>query len=455
MMEKANGKWLWKKTETEKLFEPFAVSYQLTIVTRKPLLEEQVIRTLTHFHRKVPLLRTCFGERDGEAWLREMTEEIIDFELLTDNIKDQDLHAKLQGYNFNTEIGPLWCVKLRPESHSSAECVFREGTSGFPHMYSLFLGINHAITDGTTNAIVCGFLIQILDDVLAGKEINDEEQLGIFISDEKTVKAMREQVAFVKDNPEVLRTLEEDHRKLQERHSILKNTFKGVAKEGARTAFLTKDLNTETTAAFIKRCRAEGVTVNSAFIGIANFALVDLLAQGGLVQESYSIRNAHVVNTRRYMEGDASQYLGCHIAIQNVIHETPRNFSENFWSYAKPIHDEFQTKIKSGFPLQVEGTKDLMPKTSDFDTTFEFDYCITNMGDVTQRLTEGGDQVQVVHLLRIAEISRVPIALDSFLHSFRGRFTHTLAYNTSLVTSQMAELYYEKIDYYLRASLKI
>lgn len=96
-----------------------------------------------------------------------------------------------------------------------------------------------------------------------------------------------------------------------------------------------------------------------------------------------------------------------------------------------------------------------MPKTSDFDTTFEFDYCITNMGDVTQRLTEGGDQVQVVHLLRIAEISRVPIALDSFLHSFRGRFTHTLAYNTSLVTSQMAELYYEKIDYYLRASLKI
>lgn len=29
----------------------------------------------------MPLLRTCFGERDGEAWLREMTEEIIDFEV--------------------------------------------------------------------------------------------------------------------------------------------------------------------------------------------------------------------------------------------------------------------------------------------------------------------------------------------------------------------------------------
>lgn len=377
------------------------------------------------------------------------------FQLLIDNTKDEDLHARLQGYNFNKETGPLWCVKLRPESHSSAEGVSREGISGFPHMYSLFLGINHAITDGTTNAIICGYLIQILDDVLAGKQIDEEEQLGIFISDEKTIKAVQEQVAFVKDNPEILKTLEKDHQVLQGRRSIFKNTFKGVAKEEARTLFMTQNLDSETTAAFIKRCRAEGVTVNSAFIGIANFALVDLLVQGGLERDSYSIRSSHVLNARRYMEGDASQYLGCHLTILNVIFETPRSFSESFWRYVKPIQEEFQTKIKSGYALQIEGTKGLVSNTSDFDPTFEFDYCITNMGDVTQRVTEGGDHVHVLQLLRTAEISRVPIALSSFLHTFLGRFTHTLAYNTSLVTSQMAELYYDKIDYYLRASLQI
>ncbi|XP_042888118.1 uncharacterized protein LOC122263646 [Penaeus japonicus] len=444
--------WLWKKTSTERFNEPFTVSYQLSFVTREPLLEEQFIRALGHLYRKVPLLRTCFGERDGETWLREMPQENTDFEMISDDTKDEDLHAKLMAYNFKKQTGPLWCVKLRPESRSSPNGIIREGVPGFPHKYTLFLGINHAITDGTSNATICGYLIQTLENVLAGKPVNDEEQLGNFISDEKTKKVIQEQMTVVKGDPELQGKLSRENQVLQGRHSILKTVYKGVGEEKARTVFLTREYDIETTAAFIKRCRAEGVTV--AFTAIANFALVDLLVNGGLEQDSYSIRSTHVLNARRYLEGDASQYLGCHITVLTVICETPRNFDENFWNYAKPVNVELQTKIKSGYSLQMEGMNDV-PKTSDFDPFFEFDYCITNMGDVTQKVTEGGDHVQVVKLMRIGDISKVPLTLDSFLHTFRGRFTHTLAYNTSLVNSHMAQLYYDKIDYYIRASLEI
>ncbi|XP_042890274.1 uncharacterized protein LOC122265184 [Penaeus japonicus] len=449
------AKWLWKKTLTENFFETFAISYQLSIVTREPLLEEQLIRALTICQRKVLPLRTCYGERDGETWLREMTQEIVDFELLSDDEKNEDLHRRLHGYNFNTQTGPLWCVKLRRDSHSSPECVFSEEVPGFPHKYSLFLGINHAITDGTSNVIICGFLIQILEDVLFGKEINDKEQLGVFISDEKTNKVKQEQVAVVKGNPELQRTLIKDWQVLQERRSIHKAIFKGVGEKKARTAFLTQSLDAETTAAFIKRCRVEGVTVNSAFTAVCNFAMVDLLVSGGLEQDSYSIQSTHVLNTRRYWEDGTSQYLGCHISLLSGILETPRNFGENFWKHVKPINEEFQMKFKSAYSLQLEGVKELVSETPDFDPTYEFEFCLTNMGLLSKSMTEGGDHVRAVHLLRTVDLNDVSCIYNNFLHTLNRRLTHTLVYNTSLATSHMAKLFCERAFHYLQASLKI
>ncbi|XP_042869682.1 uncharacterized protein LOC122251665 [Penaeus japonicus] len=447
-------KWLWKMTSTERFYEPFAICYQLTLVTRKPLLEEQVSRTLSHVYRKVPLLRTCFGERDGETWLREMPREIIDFEVLPEDKMDDDLHAQLQRYSFNKRTGPMWCVKLRPGPHFSPDGVFREEVQGFPHAYSLFFVINHAITDGTSNAYICGFLVQILEDVLAGKPINDTEQLGIFVSDERTKKVMQEQVAVMKGDPELQSNLVKDYQVLKGRYSLLKRVFKGVGEEKARSAILTRDLDAETTAAFIKRCRAEGVTVNSTFTAICNFALVDVLVYGGLEQDSYSIRSEHVLNARRYWKGDTSQYLGCHLTEpMHVIVEIPRDFNESFWDYARLTNEEFQTKLKSGAVLLKEAVKELVSESSDFDPSFELEFGITNMGDVTKKVTEGGDHVQVVHVIRTAAVHNVPFIWANFVHTFRGHLTNTLVYNTLFVTPKIAELFFERSFHYLQASL--
>lgn len=51
----------------------------------------------------------------------------------------------------------------------------------------------------------------------------------------------------------------------------------------------------------------------------------------------------------------------------------------------------------------MDGVKELLPKVSGSDPTFEFEFCITNMEDITKMATEGGDHAQVVHLLRTAD----------------------------------------------------
>nr|XP_027215422.1 uncharacterized protein LOC113808270 [Penaeus vannamei] len=446
-------KWLWKMTSTEEYYEPFTVSYQLTLVTREPLLQEQLVRTLLHLHRKVPLLRACYGERDGETWLREMQDEIIDFEMVPD-AKSNELHHKLHQYEFNRERGPLWCVKLRPEPHSSPDGVFREGVSGYPHMYTLFLGVNHANTDGTSNAMICGFLVQLLDDVLAGKHIDDEEQLGVFIPDEKTKSLIKEQEAVLETDPELKDRLLKDYQALKERRSYINSVFKGVGEKEGRSVILTQNWDAETTAAFIKRCRAEGVTVNSAYTAIASLAMVDLLVDGGFAKDSYSIRSAHVLNARRYWEEDTSKYLGCHLLpFMIAVVKTPRDAGEGIWNYARSVHEELQRKIRSGTPLKEEVVKELVPKHPDFDPWFEFEFCVTNMGDVTKKVTEGGDHVQAVHILRTAAVHGVPSPSIHFMHTFRGCLTNALVYNTSFLTSQMAEKFSERILHHLHASL--
>ncbi|XP_027215419.2 uncharacterized protein [Penaeus vannamei] len=452
----SNVKWMWKTTSTEIFYEPFGTCYEITLVTRKPLLEEQFRRTLSHFYKKVPNVRICFGERDGEMWLREMPQEIIDFEFLPAGKSDEDLHTKLQCYDFQKMTGPLWCVKLRPEPDCSPDGVFREGIEGYPHMYSMYWGINHAITDGTSNSTLCGFIVQLLDDVLAGKEINDEEQLGIYISDERTKQALREQEARV-DSDAVLRSkLTKEYQSLFGRRSLVTTLFKDVGEEKARTLHMTRDLDLETSAAFIKRCHAEGITVNSAFTAIGNFAIVDLLAKAGLEQESYSIRSEHVVNARRYWKGDNTGYLGCHITpLLTSVFETPRKFSADFWNYAKPIDEELRRKINGGTVLQMERIKSIVPKTSDIDPTFEFEFCLTNMGDLTKNVTEGGDHVQAVHALRTASLNNVPFIWANFLNTFRGRFTNTLVYNTLYVNAEITEYFFERSFHYLHAALKL
>lgn len=130
----------------------------------------------------------------------------------------------------------------------------------------------------------------------------------------------------MKSDPKLCTKLVGDYEALQKRNSLLKKTFKAVREEEVRTLYLTRNLDAETTTAFIKRCRAEGITVNSAFTVIANFALVDVLVYGGLEQDSYSIRSMRPVNTRRYWKGNSSQYLGCHLTLLDMILETPRNY---------------------------------------------------------------------------------------------------------------------------------
>nr|XP_027233079.1 uncharacterized protein LOC113824539 [Penaeus vannamei]XP_027233080.1 uncharacterized protein LOC113824539 [Penaeus vannamei] len=285
-------KWLWKATMAEMFFDAsnrfqtFMVSYQLTVATAAPLLEDQVTSALSHLYRKTPNLRACFDQRDGTTWLREMAQEKIDFEMLPETASVAETLQKLRNYHYDSNAGPLWCAKLRPGPPSEGAA---NEMQGFPHLYTFFLGFHHGITDGTSTMKICGFLVQLLNDVISGKTIDDVEQFGVFISGEVTHKIVNKRVAAMRADPEILQKMIGESEAHKSNCSILNLTYKDAREDECNTKYITRDLDVATTSAFFQKCRAESVTINTAFAALANAAMVDLLALGGLEQESYKI----------------------------------------------------------------------------------------------------------------------------------------------------------------------
>lgn len=446
-------KWLWRTTQTEDFYATYTISYQLTLATRVPLLEDHLRQALAHLFRKVPLLRVCFGKRDGEMWIREMAEEALDFEVVS-NVPREDIRESLQAYRYDLMKGPLWCVKLLSEPPSSP--VVPEGVdmTKFCHVYTLFLGLHHGITDGNSNMRICGFLVQILEAVLGRKDIDDAEQLGVYVSDERTQQLQKEYVASLEADPELRSKVVDEIQSRYGKYSLIKSTFKGVGEKVAKTGVLEMNLDADSTIAFIKRCRAEGVTVNSAFIAATSVSVVDLLVDGGLEQDTYEIRSDHVLNARRYWAGDTSQYLGCHLLpLMPVVAKTPRNITGKFWDFARSVHQELQKKFNEGGPLLEEAGRHFMSANADFDPTFQYEFCLTNMGNVTNLVTEGGDNLQALHVIRTVAMNTVPCTWSILLHTFRSRLILALTYNTSFVNSEMARKFCDGIFYRIREAL--
>ncbi|XP_047495030.1 uncharacterized protein LOC125043122 [Penaeus chinensis] len=410
------GKWLWK---TKGFFDCFNLCYQLTLAAREPLTEESLTRALTHLFRKVPPLRMRYGRRAGDTWLREMAKEIVDFEVVPDTTM-RDMHDKLQHRHYDTWTGPLWCARLWPRPHSSLpddELGFEK--SRYPHTYTLFFGFHHGITDGNTNMRICGFFVQLLNDVLAGKSIKDEEQLGILVSDERTKKLLEERIANMEADPEVQQRALDDYNARHTTHSMIKSTFEGAADKVGRSLLLARDMDVATTSQFVKRCRTENVTVNSAFTALANVALVDPSDGWGLA----------------------------------VIVPTPRDIGGKFWEYARLVHADMKQKIGTGTALQDEAVRHFMSEKTVMETIFSCEFAVTNMGDVTKLVTEGGEHVQAAHVLRSVNLDGVPSTCSNLCHTFRGRFIHVLSYNTASVTSQMAEQFCDRLFNQLRSSV--
>lgn len=427
----------------------FLLCYQLSLSSSAPLKEQDVREALIHLYRKVPCLRVCYGSRDGVIWFREVTNQNIDFQVIANGNVWETMNC-LRTYSYNSETGPLWCARLIPATE--------EVNSGydhhpdFPHCYHLMVGFHHGIVDGFTAMKTCGFIVTLLNDVIAGNAIRDEEQLGEFVGHEETNRLILEKKVLLEGDVTLLNQLVSNSESKKDVKSIFRDTFKSSEPTTkVRTRSVTHFLEPDITNKFIKRCRAEGVTVHSAFTTLASLAMVDLLVEKGVCQHSYNIINNHVINIRRYWSGDVSSSLGCHIvAPLRLYTDVARLSEETFWDVARSTHKDLQEALQEGVILRNQAIAQItssakMDAEGFFYPSLPADYSTSNLGDVTALISEGGEHVRPTRVLRSVSIHHTNASWSHLFNTFKGRFIHVLDYNNATIAKDLAEQYSDNI----------
>ncbi|KAK7083216.1 hypothetical protein SK128_011732 [Halocaridina rubra] len=453
-----NGQWLRKASTWEKVMEIghrhgcFLIWYQLNLKSKSPLKEEDVRLAVTHLYRKTPNLGTCLAKNNGEMWLKRASNPDVDFKVLRDQTVEE-VRESLRRYRYKSETGPLFCTRLLLDSSNNTSDT-EDLDPDFPFTSSFFLGTHHGITDGTSNMHIMGFFISLLNDVISKKPIQEHESLGVFVTEEETLQIIQKKKYILESDPSLMQKISREKEIYGHKIPLLISGFK-APEDKMRTVSLVEILDRATTLKFIQKCRQEKVTIHSAFTALSNVALVDCLVENGVIQDSYCLQNFHLVNLRRYWGVKIPIALGCHIGGPLTKYtDTPRNLGDRFWDYARSLHQNLKEDIASAQALTNKAFHDIMNPgvilftekfLLDSSKKYKGDFVVSNMGDVTSLVTEGGEYVKISHVMRSTTIHLIDKAVTINIHTFRGRFTMIFDYNAGVVRKEDGEKFCSQI----------
>ncbi|CAL4179421.1 unnamed protein product, partial [Meganyctiphanes norvegica] len=411
----------------------------------------------------IPILRVRLNWHSKVLWLRDMKQEKIDFKV-HEMCNLEEVHKDVMNKIYDSTEGPLWCVRLFSNTTKDTEEnveTSRDDKSDCVHKYVVLFGWHHSLTDGTSNMVICKHFLHLLNSVLGGEVIDDNIQLGYIADHEETNELVAMQKRELKDDPESLKSKLNVIYNIGKEPSLFLKAYpppKGVEPE---TLYLLYDLGRDYSKLFFDRCKTEGVTVHTAFCGIVNAAIVELMQEAGIGSDSFDIDARHAINHRPFWKNKTSDSLGCHIGGMHFVMNTPKNVRETLWTYIKEYHSSFYNKLQNGgvFESAVLDKMNFIssginPKTM-FDTpmipgTF---YQISNMGNIDKILTGLGQYVKVSDIARTSSIHHWDNIVLHLLQTFQGSLKYSMIYDATRMTKETAQIYMDRIFSILKESL--
>jgi len=450
-------KWTRPCNPSEAIFHQFQASdgiglvgYTLSLCTRMALEEEEVRQALCHLWRKIITLRLIILEKedDENPWFAEMEKEIIDLE----SISWEDVEAtvaELRATAFAGSPGPLWKVRMASKDGAL--------------QHKLVFVFHHAITDGTSSCRIMGHFMNLLNDVMAGREIDDGEQLTSHTDVEANTRHIMDMITKNwEKHPLAKANFYETLDKLMSEKPLMLDA--DLQKDKDVTPFTitcAHDFTEEETKKFIANCKLHKVSVHMAFSIASQIAMIELLKEKNISPEYYNMVTQHAVNNRRYYKDtvDYSKHFGLVVGMLAIKTSLPLDAKASFWKVSKKFSQNFTTGLDSAItlsslPYLIEKfieNPDMVndPPFSSLDMTNMGDITKIVTGDFAKELPENEDDklASVTHLIRSSSIHyNGATALLNF-HSFKGKFLYSIDSNTKYLSSESAKLY---TDYFVK-----
>ena len=360
---------------------------------------------------------------------------------------------------YNPETGPLWRARFLPWSEDHSEFVNHtfvpaEGTTSedrisqeakHPSICHIVIGFHHSITDGHSSTVLTRYFLCLLNDLLSGVKVDDSLQQSTLVTGTGRAKSYEERKSELLANKSLLEA------RLQDLINCIRPT--NIEKAYAvkpnlplKTVAVPFILDQTRTQRFIKRCKSEGVTVQTAFCSLVHAAIIKLLNESKSQYSSCEVSSMHAMNMRKiYQEEDTA--LGVEVGHFNLIWEVPSNILDNFWAHAKSFHAKFKEVCLCTDSLDYEILEkltdiDIMPYIPEEGRETPWPklmyYLTSNMLDVTKILGDCGNKVHLEYISWTTNCRIDPHLWLNCLHTLRGRLLHSMQYNAGLLDHQTA-----------------
>lgn len=450
-------KWLWEADASEVMI---AAGHThgcrmtggiYTLNTKKPLRPEHLEKALVHLQRQAQALRGVIKEKDGKYWICESDQEQINFKVL----KGGNISEEMWRFT-NTPIGydqaPLWRAVFLPDADNisvAKPAHLKEVREQFPHQSYLVMPVHHSFIGGPTMALIVQRLVELLNDVIAGRPIDDSRQIGELVPSTEIDAAKRRIREELEREQARLEATREEMVACDSEPILLKAFPRpgGVPSSG----HVLRDVSPALLQKFTAKCKSEGVTFNSGLQAAINTALVETVTEAGLQQDAFSLSINLATDVRRYMSRNPLEVLGLHVrpTVHRVI--TPARVRDHFWHYCRDLHGSLAGLIRSGLVLQQEVVREITQPPIDPHRYFATpppvlrDYGLTNLGDLTSLLRGEGEHLQLTDILMASAVHRFLYMMLHQIYTFRGRCPYSVSYDTSYMSHDTANLIADKV----------
>lgn len=418
--------------------------FLMTLNSTSPLKTEDVERALSHLQRKNPAMRVDIRLRDDVWWFCEQVGRKVDFKMLGEGASSLEECRRMSERGFPD--GDTWKFRMIPRG-KEAPCVMPEVKGDFPYQYDVLMTSHHALGDGLSVSMIVKRMVELLNDVILGRHVDDEATTRFL---------PREELWEIESR--ITKKLQED----PERHDFVQGTmpdssplllraFPRPSADRVTTGYLTRTVDLETTQNFERLCKAQGVTINGAFTSVINIALARLVQKSGISQESYRIASNHLVSVIRYLKQTPRDIMGGYpLYLSHISDITSDRVTDHFWEYAKEVNRELREGLTSELPLEQKLARlmaqpDQVEQWARKPPPVVHDFGITNIARFPMPELREDDQVLVTDATSIGMVHGFTHMLLFLVHTFRDRCNYSLSYATDYFTDETAILLADEV----------
>ncbi|XP_037078446.1 uncharacterized protein LOC119099409 [Pollicipes pollicipes] len=425
------------------------LQYSLVVDSERQLEPPKVRAALEAMQRQIPVLRARVEQRDNASFLVAGRCPGVDLTVLPPG-EDwlAEHHRQLQEQTIDTREGPLWKAGLL---HSPANFA---APAAPLHRAVLYLSLCHTVTDGLSNALICGQLLSNLNQALRDLEIECDPPAPVYPSLEELVAGER-----VRFSLPLVRTLLRASQVLLPRKNPLIDAFVSdfdphLPPESYHNQMIPASLSACETTGLHAHCRRHGVSLNAALSAAVSLAGARLLRGPGAAP--VAINTTWLVNARRYLPRAERMHLS---TVSGAMARV-RVDAAPFWQLAARIGGDLQRQLDLKMPLlmlklakrfinpeKIPAAQQKEPK----QMPSPFAYNINNLGSLDAVLPRS-EAVRVVELHRTFKAH--PAMDGSFgshcFHTVGGRLCYDLNFLRGRVQPRDAERFSQLVLELLR-----